>query len=86
MSRGVLDVHPGLLIPAIVVLSQFGLLWLLAAAPVVAILRDVTRYLAGRLGDPPAPANVLPGERAAGRRPPSGDASRPSTSPRRRRR
>ena len=44
-------------------LSQFGLIWLFAAAPVVAILRDVTRYLAGRLGDPPAPANVLPGER-----------------------
>jgi predicted PurR-regulated permease PerM len=76
VSRGVLDVHPGLLIPAIVVLSQFGVLWLLAAAPIVAILRDVTRYLAGRLGDPPAPANVLPGERppitaAAGRRVPS---------------
>ena len=63
VSRGVLDVHPGLLIPAIVVLSQFGVLWLLAAAPIIAILRDVTRYLAGRLGDPPAPANVLPGER-----------------------
>ena len=76
LSRGVLDVHPGLLIPAIVVLSQFGLLWLLAAAPVIAILRDITRYLAGRLGDPPAPANVLPGERApvratTGRRVPS---------------
>ena len=64
VSRGVLDVHPGLLIPAIVVLSQFGGLWLLAAAPLVAILRDMTRYLAGRLGDPAAPANVLPGERA----------------------
>ncbi len=63
VSRGVLDVHPALLIPAIVVLSQFGLIWLFAAAPVVAILRDVTRYIAGRLGDPPAPANVLPGER-----------------------
>ena len=65
VSRGVLDVHPALLIPAIVVLSQFGLIWLFAAAPVVAILRDVTRYIAGRLGDPPAPANVLPGERPA---------------------
>ena len=64
VSRGILDVHPGLLIPAIVVLSQFGGLWLLAAAPIVAILRDMTRYIAGRLGDPPAPANVLPGERA----------------------
>ena len=63
VSRGVLDVHPGLMIPAIVVLSGFGPLWLLAAAPVVAILRDVVRYTTGRLGDPPAPANVLPGER-----------------------
>jgi predicted PurR-regulated permease PerM len=62
VSRGVLDVHPGLLIPAIVVLSQFGVLWLLAAAPIVAILRDATRYLAGRLREPAAPAGVLPGE------------------------
>ena len=76
VSRGVLDVHPALLIPAIVVLSQFGLLWLFAAAPVVAILRDVTRYLAGRLGDPPAPANVLPGER-----PPDSASDRPATRP-----
>jgi predicted PurR-regulated permease PerM len=63
VSRGVLDVHPALLIPSIVVLSQFGVLWLLVAAPLVAILRDATRYMAGRLGDPPKPANVLPGER-----------------------
>ncbi len=63
VSRGVLDVHPGLMIPAIVVLSEFGAIWLLAAAPVVAILRDLVRYAAGRLGDPPKPANVLPGER-----------------------
>ena len=62
MSRGVLDVHPGLLIPAIVVLSQFGFIWLLAAAPIVAIARDLVRYANGRLGDPAAPAGVLPGE------------------------
>jgi vacuolar-type H+-ATPase subunit I/STV1 len=63
VSRGVLDVHPGLLIPAIVVLSQFGFVWLLAAAPIVAITRDLVRYANGRLGDPAAPAGVLPGER-----------------------
>jgi hypothetical protein len=63
----VLDVHPGLLIPGIVVLSQFGVLWLLAAAPVIAILRDSVRYLAGRLAEPPQPAGVLPGDRAAAR-------------------
>ena len=63
VSRGVLDVHPGLLVPAIVVLSQFGVWWLLVAAPIVAIVRDTIRYLAGRLAEPPMPAGVLPGER-----------------------
>ena len=62
VSRGVLDVHPGLLIPAIVVLSQFGVIWLLAAAPAVAIVRDLGRYANSRLADPPGPANVIPGE------------------------
>ena len=63
VSRGVLDVHPGLLIPAIVVLSQFGPIWLLAAAPVVAIIRDLVRYANARLADPPGAAGVLPGEK-----------------------
>jgi predicted PurR-regulated permease PerM len=65
LSRGVLDVHPGILIPAIVAMSQLGLIWLLIAAPVLAIARDTVRYLAGRLGDPPKPANVIPGEGAS---------------------
>jgi predicted PurR-regulated permease PerM len=64
LARGVLDVHPALLIPAIVVLSQFGLIWLFAAAPVVAIVRDLARYGNARLADPPGPAGVLPGEMA----------------------
>jgi predicted PurR-regulated permease PerM len=68
LGRGVLDVHPGLLIPAIVVLSEFGVLWLLAAAPIVAILRDLVRYLAGRLAEPPRPAGILPGETATATR------------------
>ena len=63
LSRGVLDVHPGLLIPAIVAMSQLGLIWLLIAAPILAIARDTVRYLAGRLDDPPKPAGVIPGER-----------------------
>jgi predicted PurR-regulated permease PerM len=65
VSRGVLDVHPGLLIPAIVVLSQFGAIWLIAAAPLLAIVRDLVRYAYGRLGDPAAPAGVLPGRPAS---------------------
>jgi len=68
LARGVLDVHPGLLIPAIVVLSQFGLIWLFAAAPVVAIIRDLVRYASTRLADPPGRAGVLPGEKATGAR------------------
>ena len=67
VSRGVLDVHPALLIPGIVVLSQFGLIWTLIAAPLIAVGRDLVRYLAGRLADPPQPAGLLPGERPAGR-------------------
>jgi predicted PurR-regulated permease PerM len=68
LARGVLDVHPGLLIPAIVVLSQFGLVWLFAAAPFVAIVRDLVRYANARLADPPGPAGVLPGEKVKGAR------------------
>ena len=46
-------------------MSQLGLIWLLIAAPVLAIARDIVRYLAGRLDDPPKPAGVIPGERAS---------------------
>lgn len=67
VRRGILDVHPGLLIPGIVVLSEFGIGWLLFAAPAIAIARDVVRYLYGRLSEPAAPAGVLPGERRRSR-------------------
>ena len=65
VSKGVLDVHPAVLLPAIVVLSQFGIGWLVAAAPVIAIIRDLVRYAYGRLSDPPMPAGVVPGTRGA---------------------
>ncbi|HUM71248.1 MAG TPA: AI-2E family transporter, partial [Chloroflexota bacterium] len=35
--------------------------WVLAAAPITAVFRDVFRYVYGRLSDPPLPAGVLPG-------------------------
>jgi predicted PurR-regulated permease PerM len=63
VHRGVLDVHPGLLIPGIVVLSQFGVGWLLFGAPIIAVARDTVRYLSGRLSETPTPAGVLPGDR-----------------------
>lgn len=65
VSKGVLDVHPAVLLPAIVVLSQFGIGWLVAAAPVIAIIRDLVRYAYGRLSDPPMAAGVMPGTRGA---------------------
>ena len=63
VSRGVLDVHPALMIPGLVAIGQLGLIPLLAAAPIIVIARDTVRYLNGRLSEPPMPANLLPGER-----------------------
>jgi predicted PurR-regulated permease PerM len=59
-----LGVHPAILVPAVVMIGQFGVLWLLLAAPIVAIVVDVIRYLHGRLSEPPRPAGVLPHEMA----------------------
>jgi predicted PurR-regulated permease PerM len=63
VSRGVLDVHPALMIPGLVAIGQLGLIPLLAGAPLIVIARDSVRYLNGRMSEPPRPANVLPGER-----------------------
>ncbi len=57
-----LHVHPAILIPGVVVLSQVGLLALLLSAPILAFGSDLVRYLHGRMSEPPRPAGVLPGE------------------------
>ncbi len=57
-----LGVHPAVLIPGVVVLSQVGPLALLLSAPILAFSSDVVRYLHGRLSEPPRPAGILPGE------------------------
>ena len=59
-----LGVHPAIMVPGVVMIGQFGVLWLLLAAPIVAIVVDVIRYLHGRLSEPPRPAGVLPHEMA----------------------
>ena len=56
-----LGVHPAILVPGVVMIGQFGLLWLLLSAPIVAIVHDVVKYVHGRLSEPPMPAGVLPG-------------------------
>jgi predicted PurR-regulated permease PerM len=64
-ARRVADLHPAVLVACIVALSQFGILWTLVAAPLVAVARDLFRYTYGRLGDPPRPTGLLPGEEPA---------------------
>jgi predicted PurR-regulated permease PerM len=55
-----LGVHPAILVPGVVLVSQFGLIWLLLSAPIVAIANDLVRYIHGRLSEPPQPAGLLP--------------------------
>ena len=59
---GRLGVHPAILLPGIVALSQFGLIWVLMAGPLLSFVQEGARYLFGRLSEPPRPAGVLPGE------------------------
>ena len=58
----VVDLHPSILAVLLVAGSQFGLLGVLLAAPVGVMLRDIYRYVNGRLSDPPRPAGLLPGD------------------------
>jgi predicted PurR-regulated permease PerM len=61
-QRVVGGIDPAFIVVAIVALSQFGVLWLFLAAPMVAIARDLFRYVYGRVSEPPRPAGLLPGE------------------------
>jgi predicted PurR-regulated permease PerM len=62
VEQSVTKVHPALLLMIVVALSQFGIWWVLLAAPVTAIVHNLYRYVYGRLGDPPRPAGLLPDE------------------------
>jgi predicted PurR-regulated permease PerM len=62
VERSVIDLHPAVLVIVIVAISEFGFLWVLLAAPVAAIIRDLFLYAFGRFSDPPRPAGLLPGE------------------------
>ena len=67
-----LHVHPAILIPGVVVLSQVGLLALLLSAPILAFGSDLVRYLHGRMSEPPRPAGRAARanrSRSPGRRP-----------------
>lgn len=62
LERTVVDLHPAILILVVVALSQFGFWWILLAAPITAVVRDLFRYVYGRFAEPPRPAGLLPGE------------------------
>lgn len=62
VERSVIDLHPALLVIVIVAISEFGFLWVLLAAPITAVVRDLFLYAYGRFSHPPRPAGLLPGE------------------------
>jgi predicted PurR-regulated permease PerM len=57
-----IDIHPVVLLPLLIAVSQFGFLWVVIAAPVLVAVRDLFRYVYGRFGSPSRPAGVLPDE------------------------
>jgi predicted PurR-regulated permease PerM len=57
-----IDIHPVVLVPLLIAISQFGLIWVVVAAPMIVVARDLFRYVYGRLGNPPRSAGVLPDE------------------------
>src|SRR3712207_4627831 len=55
-----LDIHPAILMIALVPLSQFVLLWAIFAEPLSGLARDLFHYVYGRFAAPPRPAGELP--------------------------
>jgi predicted PurR-regulated permease PerM len=57
-----LNIDPAILMPLLIVLGRFGLLWIILAGPIAAVSRDLFQYVYGRAGEPPRPAGQLPGD------------------------
>jgi len=62
ITGAALNLHPAILMMGLIAMSQFGLLWIILAAPLMALLRELFRYVYGRFEEPPRPAGLLPGE------------------------
>lgn len=62
ITRRIIPAHPVLVAVIVVAISQLGLVWVLFAAPIIAIVRDTALYFYGRLSQPPRPAGVLPSQ------------------------
>ena len=61
-GRKVREVHPAVLVVAVVALSELGLFWLLLSVPIVTTFRDLFRYANSRLREPASPAGLIPDE------------------------
>jgi predicted PurR-regulated permease PerM len=62
IEERLIDIHPAILVIIIVAVSELGFLWVLLAAPIAGVMRDLFRYAYGRLADPPRPAGLLPND------------------------
>lgn len=62
IEERLIDIHPAIMVIIIVAMSELGFIWVLVAAPLAGILRDLFRYTYGRFGTPPRPAGLLPYE------------------------
>jgi predicted PurR-regulated permease PerM len=62
IQRRSVDINPAVVVVFLVLVSPFGLLWVLLAAPLLVAARDLFQYAYGRFSDPPRPAGLLPGQ------------------------
>ena len=60
IEERLIDIHPAIMVIIIVAVSELGFIWVLLAAPLTGILRDLFQYIYGRFAAPPRPAGVLP--------------------------
>ncbi len=61
-----LEIHPAILMVALIVASRFGFLWIIIATPAVGVARGLFRYAYHRLQTPPQSHDVPPGSSEAG--------------------
>jgi predicted PurR-regulated permease PerM len=55
-------IHPALVMMLVIILAPLGIAWLVVAVPMVAVGRDIYRYVYGRFSKPSRPAGLLPDE------------------------
>ncbi|MCB0193087.1 MAG: AI-2E family transporter [Anaerolineae bacterium] len=56
------NIHPALVMILVIILAPLGIAWLIVAVPLVAVFRDIYRYIYGRFSTPRRPAGLLPDE------------------------